>query len=447
MTKQSTATLMALCFLFVASTGRAQPPGDVRPLAEHYIDLEHGLSVEQAVARALAGEPSTRVWRADLEGARGLRVQAALRPNPTLSFERREEPGGTDNQTTVSLEWPLDLFRRSARIGVRDREVDATEHSVADRLRTLAADVRLRYGRAAAAVRDVAVADDVTTSMRRQFDVVKRRVDEGASPPLERNLLDVELRRVESDRLLAAGRADAAMFELKRVLGMSADSPLTLRDTLEALVSADSGSDAEPAAPTAPSLQDPAVMRRADVREAGARVRLADARIDQARSDGRLDVSLFGAYMRMDAGFAQRAFTGQGTLERVRGQFHYLSAGAMVRVPLTNRNQGEIAAAQAERTAATARLDAAQLSAQSEIAAATAVDARARQALGLLESSVRLSRQNLEVMRQTYELGRSTVSEVLTERRRHLDVERAYTEALRAAYEARTARGRARGDL
>jgi len=50
------------------------------------------------------------------------------------------------------------------------------------------------------------------------------------------------------------------------------------------------------------------------------------------------------------------------------------------------------------------------------------------------------------VVGQSYELGRVTVFEVLTERRRYLDVERAYTEALRAAYEARTALNRALGE-
>ena len=39
-----------------------------------------------------------------------------------------------------------------------------------------------------------------------------------------------------------------------------------------------------------------------------------------------------------------------------------------------------------------------------------------------------------------------TVFDVLAERRRYLDVERAYTEALRAAYEARTALNRALGE-
>ena len=50
-----------------------------------------------------------------------------------------------------------------------------------------------------------------------------------------------------------------------------------------------------------------------------------------------------------------------------------------------------------------------------------------------------LARQNRTVVGQSYELGRVTVFEVLAERRRYLDVERAYTDTLRSAYDARTA--------
>ena len=59
---------------------------------------------------------------------------------------------------------------------------------------------------------------------------------------------------------------------------------------------------------------------------------------------------------------------------------------------------------------------------------------------------MRLARQNLDTIRQTYELGRATVSDVLAEQRQYLDVERAYTATLKAAYEARTALQRARGE-
>ena len=57
-----------------------------------------------------------------------------------------------------------------------------------------------------------------------------------------------------------------------------------------------------------------------------------------------------------------------------------------------------------------------------------------------------LARQNLDVVRQTFDLGRATVFDVLTEQRRYLDVEQAYTTALREAWEARAALKRALGD-
>jgi cobalt-zinc-cadmium efflux system outer membrane protein len=159
-------------------------------------------------------------------------------------------------------------------------------------------------------------------------------------------------------------------------------------------------------------------------------------------------VSLFGMYMRMDAGFPQQGFNAAGNLERVRGVFHYVSGGAIVTVPVLNRNQGALAAAEAERTGAAARLEAARLTATSEIAAARSRDEYARRALqAYTGDALALARQNLDVIRQTYELGRGTLLDVLTEQRRYLDVERAYTDILREAYEARQMLKFALGDV
>jgi len=88
------------------------------------------------------------------------------------------------------------------------------------------------------------------------------------------------------------------------------------------------------------------------------------------------------------------------------------------------------------------------LTAQAEVAAARVRDEHARQAVAVYTSDTRaLARQNLNVVSQTYELGRATVFDVLTEQRRYLDVERAFTTALREAYEARQALRRALGDV
>lgn len=433
-------TSVMLASVVLAAPARGQEAARPTALAAQYVDERAGVGLDDAVARALEREPSLRAARADIDVARGQRLQAGLRLNPTIAVERRDEPAGTDNQTSIGIEWPLDLFRRQGRVRAAERELDATRLAVADRERLLIADVRMQYGAAAAAVRDVVVADELVATAQRQVDLVGARVDAGTTPPLEGNLLEVELRRLEADRVRAAGRADVAVVRLKQLLGMRPDEALLLRETLESLVMAGVS-----AAPT-PGVSA-AIAGRPDVRAAEARVALAEAKVDQARREGRVEVSLFGAYMRMDAGFPQQGFDSAGALQRVRGRFNYVAGGAMLTVPLFNRNQGQVAAAEAERSGAEARHEAADLAARAEVAAARALDRQARRALALYTSGVRgLARQNLDVVRQTFDLGRATVFDVLAEQRRFLDVEQAYTTALREAWEARAAVKRAMGE-
>jgi cobalt-zinc-cadmium efflux system outer membrane protein len=415
-------------------------PGRRDALASEYVNTETGLTLADAITRALAQEPTLRATRVSVDVAKGGQLQAGLRPNPTVSLMQQAEPGGTDTQTRVDLQWPLDLFRKTGRVAVAAQELQATQQSVLDRERLLAADVRMKYGEVAAAVRDLSVSDDVIATTTRQSELLRARVEQGGTPPLERNVVEVELRRLQAERFLQAGQVDRVIVELKRLLGMRANAPLQLRDSLEQLVI---GELDRPMTPDAT-----AVATRADVQEAEARIHVADAQIDRARRDGRFDLSLFGSYMRTDAGFPQFGVNGQGELARVRDVFHYLSAGVAVTLPLRNQNQGEIAMARAERTGATVRLTAAQLTAESEMAAALARDERARGAIAVYRGGARdLAQQNLNVVSQTYGLGRATVFDVLAEQRRYLDLERGYSTALREAFEARTALRRALGDV
>jgi cobalt-zinc-cadmium efflux system outer membrane protein len=425
----------------VGVNGQATSTIQSEALAPKYLDAVTGLTLPDAIGRALEHEPTIRAARTETDVARGMRLQAALRPNPTASFMLQEEPIGTDNQTKVEVQWPLDLFRRPGRVAVAEREVEATERAVANRERLLAADVRMKYGDVASALRELAVSDDVVAAMVRQRTLVGARVEQGSTPPLERNMVDVEVRWLEAERLLQAGKVEVALVALKRLLGVSADERLQVRDTLDSLVQRD-------VTIASPSGSVPAAGSRPDVQEAEARLRVADARIDRARREGRLDVSLFGTYMRMDAGFPQQGVNDRGDLERVRGLFHYISGGAIVTIPLRNRNQGDVASAQAVRVGAEATLAAVQLTALAEVAAARVRDDYARRAVAVYAEGARiLARQNLDVVTETYELGRATVFDVLNEQRRYLDLERAYTAALREAYDARTALRRAVGDV
>jgi cobalt-zinc-cadmium efflux system outer membrane protein len=265
-------------------------------------------------------------------------------------------------------------------------------------------------------------------------------VDEGAIPALDRDRAEVELHRLESERLLLAGEAEALLFELKRLLGARPQEDLLIDGTIDALVEAEEEMGAS-------SDLSKAVAVRPDVLAAEARLRLAEARIEAAADQGQFDMSLFGDYNRMDFSFPQLGVGPSGTLEPIQDVFHSFTFGARFMLPLRNGNEGELAAARADGAGAEALRSARLLAAESEAASALARDSSAWAAVAMYTSSVReLARRNLDVVRESYELGRSTLTDVLIEQRRYLDSERGYTQALKAAFDARTALKRSLGD-
>jgi cobalt-zinc-cadmium efflux system outer membrane protein len=117
--------------------------------------------------------------------------------------------------------------------------------------------------------------------------------------------------------------------------------------------------------------------------------------------------------------------------------FHYFGAGVSIVLPVRNQNQGNIAAARADVQAAERRLQFVELTAQQEVDAALAQYAAARRSLAIYERGVRdVARRNLDVVRQTYELGRVSLMDVVAEQRRYIEVENGYTDVLKQVYDA-----------
>ena len=391
-----------------------------------FVDVTTGITIDDAVKRALAREPSLREARSGVDVARGMRQQAGLRPNPEVMFERRDAPAGMDAQTMASIEWPLELGRRPGRMAVAERQVGLAELSVADRERRLTADVRSRYGAVLVGARLLDVLTEMAEVTRRQRDLAAARVDSGASPTVERDTLDVELGRLDADVHLQTGRVHASLSDLRRLIAASADEPMLLRDTLE---------EARRRVPVSGGGAASDGGTRPDVREAEARVAVADARVEQIRREARPELKIFGGYMRMDSGFSQLGQTATGALEPVSGVFHYATGGIKVTLPF-NRSQGDAQAARAERAGAAAAVEAVRLTVEAERQSATANLEAAGAAVRVLERTRATARRLLDVVGQSQELGRGTLADVLMERRRFVEVERAYVEALGAEYDA-----------
>ena len=88
--------------------------------------------------------------------AKGDVTQARLRQNPSLTLGGLKEVNGGDNAIDVSGSLPLELFaRRARRTEVAESKEAATQQSVADEERLLTGEVRMRFGQALAAIRDL----------------------------------------------------------------------------------------------------------------------------------------------------------------------------------------------------------------------------------------------------------------------------------------------------
>ena len=421
MIRQFAGTCTAVA-LSLQATVHAQDPR-ATTVVQQFISAERGLSFTQLVATALERSPTVLAARARVEAARGERLQAGLRPNPSLMSDIREEIGGTDRQTMVGLSVPLDLFRRPGRTDVADRSIDVADTELRNTERLLAAAVRSKALQLTAAVRHLAVREQVAQNLAQFRDLVATRAESGAAPPLERDMADVDARRAAAEVLRQRAVAEATLSELKALVGFQASDNLLLRDDLEQLSST-----------TPPQTTG----ERADVQLADAQIRAATADLNLIRLNAKPDLTLNTSYMRMSSSFPLLGLDASGSPSPIHGVFHNVSIGAMVTLPFRDRRQGDIAAATARVTAAQRNADATKLTVNAEVAAAKSRVQRLDEALGLYSGGLRdLARKNVEVMRGSYQLGRATLLDVLNETRRLLETDTAYTDLLLETLQAR----------
>jgi cobalt-zinc-cadmium efflux system outer membrane protein len=423
---------MAQTIAVAATTdgGTGQASRDASVSLGRYFDSTGGMTADGAVAYALAHNGELLAARKEIEAAQGLVKQAGLRANPKLDASVSQNVTGADNNVTVNGMLPLELGgRRSARIQVAEREVEVREQAVADRERMLAADVRAKFGEALASILKLGFDEELISASVRGYKLVVARVIEGRTAPLEQNMVLVEVNRMRSVREGDEGQVQVALLELRNLVGMNPEEPLRLRGDFNDLIG--------PLPPLAEATES-ALAGRPDLKLARALEGLAEARIEQARAGGRLDASLVAGYQRMNSGFPVSGITSGGQLQPVQGVFHYATVGVSLDLPVRNKNQGAIEAAVAESDAVKRQREFAELTVRREVAAAYARYNSAARAMEIFRVGVRdQANANLEVVRQTYDLGAKSLLDYLGEERRYIELENGYIDALLDTYKAR----------
>jgi outer membrane protein, heavy metal efflux system len=401
-----------------------------------YFDPQIGITVEQAVAYALEHNGELLSSRKEIDAASALVKQAAFRFNPKVDASISKTITGTDNNINFSGMLPLELGgRRPARMRVAERELEMRRQDVANRERILAADVRDKFGEALAAILKLGFDEDLIATSQRSYNLVTARVTAGGTAPLDQNMVLVELNRLRSTRETAEGKAQIEMLELRNLIGMSPEEPLRLRGDFNDVIAS---------LPTLTNSTEIALSERQDLKLAKAAESLAEARIEQARADGKLDASLTAGYQRMDSSYPLNGISDAGQLSPIRSTFHYFTVGVSLDLPVRNKNQGSIEAAVAEAEGAKRRREFLELTVRREVASAYALYNSTARAAEIFRVGVKdQANANLDVVRQTYELGSKTLIDYLGEQRRFIELQNGYIEALLETYKARVEIGRA----
>ena len=292
-------TLFALVVQFVQA-GMAQTISKPQPASNVYLDQQSGITADQAVALALENNGELQAIRKEVEASRAMVKQAYLRPNPTLSASGAKQLNGRDNNAAAELSLPLELGgRRAARIAVAQKELEAREFELANQERLLAADVRFKFGEVLAAIKKLEVTEKTLTAAKQGFDLVAARVTTGKIAPLEQNVFLVEVNRLQSIRETAEGKVEIAMFELRNMIGMKPDEHLRLRGDFDNLIASLRPLD---------ESTDHALKERPDLQGARTVEQLAAARVEQAKSGGKIGASIKSGYQRMNSSFPVSGF-------------------------------------------------------------------------------------------------------------------------------------------
>lgn len=393
-----------------------------------YFDPVQGASANEIVRRTLAANGEIAAARMEIERTRARLRQAGLRPNPTIEVEQTTgrftgSPG--ESELTVGLAVPIELGgKRRRRIELAKAELEASEAEVADRERRLTNEVRTLYSEALAVIRELGTLAELNDLDLQTTRFVQARVNEGETAPIELNQLRVEVERLRSRRALVEGRLKGTLLKLRSLTGIGPSEVLRLAEDLR-----------QPPATSTPASVDAAVeialRSRPDLRFARLSEEVAQAGLQLARAQAVPDLTPFTKYSN------NRSIFEDTPLGVLRDRDTLLTFGVLVEMPVFNRNQGGKAEAAIAINQAQRRREFLEAVIRSEVQTAFVRYEAAQAAVTTFEQgAIPRSSENVRIIRAAYQIGSFSITELLVEQRRLLDVQREFTEALAERYRA-----------
>lgn len=368
------------------------------------------LTLQDALARAIASDPGLRAADAGIDAARGGLRQARTRPNPELAAEvenfngRGDLRGFQGAETTFSLSQEVEFGgRRRTRIALADRELHGAELDRAMRGLDLLRDVQIAFYNALAAEEIVAIERERLATAEALARSVGRRVEAARDP------------------LMAGARANAGVAEARIALTRAQAEAATARAQLESFWGGEQGLTLIRGDFALPRPQDHDHQALSDASPDIARL---VALRERASGEAALQRSL--GYQNPTLSLGYRRFEdrdGDGALV----------AGFSVPLGVFDRNQGAIARAQAERRRAELDLEAGRRALAREHAALERAQASDAQAVRSTEEEVIPEAERaLALAQEGYDRGAFSYLDILEAQRSLSDARQGRVEALRS---------------
>jgi outer membrane protein, heavy metal efflux system len=312
------------------------------------------LTLAELERLALESNPTARAARASVEAAQGRAQQASAWPNPVVGYSAEEITGtrGTDPRGSygVFVEQSI-LLGGKLRLNraVFDRAIEEANARADLQQRRILTSVRTIFYQLLTTERRIEVHERLATLGSEATGVTAQLFNVGAADRPDHLESEIENRRVQLELTAARNEQFALRQQLAAVVGRTDVAHRRLAGTIDLIV---------PELERDATLQE-LVQRSPQMQAARAALARAQATTAVARRQTYPDLFLRGgaSYNREHGEDTRKPIGWEGQIE------------AGISLPLLNRNQGGIAAARAEETAAQAEIARLELSLRAQAAA------------------------------------------------------------------------------
>jgi len=391
----------------------ATPAPGLRP--DPSIDGQPVLRLEDLEAMAIKNNPTLAQADAGIRAAEGRRRQAGLFPNPVVGYFGEElsfRAMGETSEHGIFVEQMIPLggkLSKSRRIFAREKE-QAESLAETQRLRVMNS-IRMLYFEALGAQRLLDLRTDLSQLANEAVAITKELYNVGQADRPDQLEIEIEAQRAEIELLRAQNDREEVWRTLAAMVNNPGLKPARLAGTLE-----DAGSSFDQEAISAALLRE-----SPEIRTAQAGVERARAVVARARAERIPDLFVRGgvAYNNERLDRDNRKIGAEGVVE------------VGVNVPIFNRNQGGIAAAEAELAIAERELERLQLVLRSRLASAFREYRNAAQMAEKYRTQVLpRARQAYEMYLSSFRQMAASYPQVLIAQRTLFQVEAEYARAL-----------------